>query len=43
MDGWDIKGAWAFILIALIGLPLAIWKLIDVIVWVFNNVHISVS
>lgn len=43
MDGWDIKGAWAFILIALIGVPFAIWKLIDIVVWVFNNVHISIG
>lgn len=27
----------------LISLPLIIWKLIDIILWIFNHIHISVN
>ena len=27
----------------LIILPLGIWKLIEIIIWVFNHIHLSIS
>lgn len=27
----------------LIVLPLSIWKLVEIIIWIFNHIHISIN
>lgn len=41
--GEGFKGVCYMALLFLISLPLIIWKLIDIILWIFNHIHISVN
>lgn len=41
--GEAFRGVCVMALGFLISLPLIIWKLIDIILWIFNHIHISVN
>ena len=38
-----IEGVWAIIIVSAAMVPLAIWKVVDIVLWLFNNIHISVG
>lgn len=34
---------WAMLIALIIFVPLGIWKLVEILIWLWNNVHISVT
>lgn len=40
---FGIKTVCSMALGFLIVLPLGIWKLIEILVWIFNHIHISIN
>jgi len=44
MDGWNpFEGLYVIAVAGLIALPFAIWKVVELIIWIANNVHISIG
>lgn len=48
MTGSDFRGmfdglAAIFAFLVIVCVPLSIWKLIDIIIWIWNHVHISLT
>lgn len=38
---FDLDGLEFWLLLPLVTVPLAVWKLIDIVIWLFNHVQIS--
>lgn len=38
---FDLDGLGFWLLLPLVTVPLAVWKLIDIVIWLFNHVQIS--
>lgn len=44
MDGWDpFKGLTSIIIAMAVFLPFGIWKLVEVVIWLFKNVSIAIK
>jgi hypothetical protein len=44
IDGRAIDALFKFTIVyTIISFPLALWKLIDILIWLYNNVHIGLK